>query len=186
MSKSDNSFRHIIEQYVNIVEDRGFSVVDFIFELLKDRGDFKILLNRAYKSILIGEKIESDIPLNKEQYYKLAELLLTPEKPINRDALLRGIHILYTIHQKEYIDYKNFLEILHRDYKMPNTISTRNFVLGHDYGYLYPGLRVAIMQYKTHSSIYWNNCNYEERLSILEEIESSLYKDMLTYKAKEL
>lgn len=181
MSKSDNSLRQLIEQYLKDVENKGFSIVDFIYELLKNEEDLISRLNKAYEGLLLRAITEIDEE-PKEQYYKLAELIIKPEKPIQPTALRRGIQILYVIHQKKYGDCKEFLEILHRELNIPNTIGGKLFVLGPNYGYLYAGLSVIIHQYETRTQTYWEQCSYEGRVSIWEEVENRLYEDMLIYK----
>lgn len=183
MSKSDNSLRQLIEQYLKDVENKGFSTVDFISELLKNDEDLISRLNKAYEDLLLRAITEMDEE-PKKQYYQLAELVIKPERPIQSAALRKGIQILYVIHQKKNRNSKEFLEILHRELNIPNTIGGKLFVLGPNYGYLYAGLRVIIQQYETHTDTYWEQCTYEGRLSIWEEVENQLYKDMLEYKAQ--
>lgn len=183
MSKSDNSLRQLIEQYLKDVENKGFSTVDFISELLKNDENLISRLNKAYETLLLRAIAEmNEEP--KKQYYQLAELIIKPKRPIQSTALRKGIQILYVIHQKKYRNSKEFLEILHRELNIPNTIGGKLFVLGPNYGYLYAGLRVIIQQYETRTDTYWEQSTYEGRLSIWEEVENQLYKDMLKYKAR--
>lgn len=183
ISKSDNSLRQLIEQYLKDVENKGFSTVDFISELLKNDENLISRLNKAYETLLLRAIAEmNEEP--KKQYYQLAELIIKPKRPIQSTALRKGIQILYVIHQKKYRNSKEFLEILHRELNIPNTIGGKLFVLGPNYGYLYAGLRVIIQQYETRTDTYWEQSTYEGRLSIWEEVENQLYKDMLKYKAR--
>lgn len=183
MSKSDNSLRQLIKQYLRDVENKGFSTVDFISELLKNEEDLISRLNKAYETLLLRAITERDEEPKKE-YYELAEIIIKSERPIRSTALRKGIQILYVIHQKKYRDCTEFFEILHRELNIPNTIGGKLLVLGPNYAYLYAGLRVIIQQYETRTDTFWEQCTYEGRLSIWEEVENQLYKDMLEYKAQ--
>lgn len=177
MSESDNSRRKLIEAYLDDLKCKGFSVSDLIFELLKNEKDIDTCLSNALENLLNNNETNYEL-----EYYKTAELIFQLKDKNKLASFRRVIRILYVIHKKEYTNLEEFFLIIHKKVNFPKTFTARIFLLGHDYGYLYSGLRLIIDKYDDKiSEEKWVDGNYETRFSILEEVESLLYQDIVKY-----
>lgn len=87
----------------------------------KDMAYYSEWLNKSFDNLRHSKEPLHDSEMDIQTYYTLMKQVLE-KKPGRRvpstDTLMKGVHILYTIHQGGYIDVEDFFQKLNEKFGM--------------------------------------------------------------------
>ena len=186
MSISGISLRQLVEVYMKSGKNLGFSDVDLCLELLETRQDvefkeYSLWIQKACESIhRLYDNQDLKPKLDIVTYCSMMEKIFKKQsdRTIPRNDFLTLSYIAFTIHQKQYKDVEDFLEILERNFGIESSYSEIK-ILGNLIGKLHPGLQNFISSYfeKSEKAL-WISRSKEDRLNALEKAETKMYTEI--------
>ena len=170
----------------------GFSTEQMFTALLKIVGKDSeynaALLNKVLDNLRHAENEDlSSQEMDKPEYFSMMKKVLNKKygrKIPSQRCLIIAFDILYTTHEKEYVDVEDFYQRLEDNFGLEPK-NTRVRVLGSSPYRLYSGLMAFTSRYLSRNDYNdWKDMNEFERLKALERAENLMYKELIAEKRK--
>lgn len=181
-----------VEAFLAGGKAEGFSTEQMFTALLKIIGkDFEYnaaLLNKVLDNLRHAENEDLSSPeMDEPEYFSMMKKVLNKKygrKIPSQRCLIIAFDILYTIHEKEYVDVEDFYQRLEDNFGLEPK-NTRVRVLGSSPYRLYSGLMAFTSRYLSRNDYNdWKDMNEFERLKALERAENIMYKELIAEKRK--
>ena len=146
------------------------------------------LLNKVLDNLRHAENEDLSSPeMDEAEYFSMMKKVLNKKygrKIPSQRCQIIAFDILYTIHEKEYVDVEDFYQRLEDNFGLEPK-NTRVRVLGSSTYRLYSGLMAFTSRYLSRNNYNdWKDMNEFERLKALERAENLMYKELIAEKRK--
>ena len=181
-----------VEAFLAGGKAEGFSTEQMFTALLKIIGKDSeynaALLNKVLDNLRHAENEDlSSQEMDETEYFSMMKKVLNKKygrKIPSQRCLIIAFDILYTIHEKEYVDVEDFYQRLEDNFGLEPK-NTRVRVLGSSPYRLYSGLMAFTSRYLLRNDYNdWKDMNEFERLKALERAENLMYKELIAEKRK--